>query len=370
MPNAPRKAPTYQMLDPGLVSSAAATSYLASFVGPLEDMGNVIYTNGQVTNVTTPVTTTNTHNPLLYTSYDPTIVNGALYSDCPTYDSPQSRQPTPNQAPPLPPVPATGVPSRPQLKTNSFDASASRSGLVSTPKLTEADTGNSPGLSVMEAMTGCYAGTSLFEGADLPNAGAGFDASTLSSSNLSGGVNADGLSAAAAAVLQGRLLEANAQNLLFAHRRLPLARMRPVYQNQTLAYGRHQKSPIVKYDPPGLNNICRIGRPVEANSLARIFEKYNQDEQSTSRKPLPEHIHNSKRDVFLPVMSLDKNELQILMRHRWKRRLSTREDPKENCDAEADRDIHDTTVSRLYKCFNSSGINLEAQTRSRIGIGQ
>ncbi|BHF61011.1 Leucine-rich repeat, immunoglobulin-like and transmembrane domains 2 [Sparganum proliferum] len=241
MPNAPRKTPAYQMLDPGLVSSTAATSYIASFVGPLEDLGNVIYTNGQVTNVTTPATTTTAHNPLLYTSYDPTIANGALYSDCPTYDSPQSRQHTPNQAPPLPPIPVSGAPSRPQLKTNSSEASASRSGLASTPNLTEAGTGNPPSLAAMEAMTGCYAGNSLFEGADLSNAGAGFDPSALSISNLSGGVTPDGLSAAAAAVLHGRLLEANAQNLLFAQltqRRLPPARMRPVYQNQTLAYGR------------------------------------------------------------------------------------------------------------------------------------
>jgi transposase len=63
-------------------------------------------------------------------------------------------------------------------------------------------------------------------------------------------------------------------------------------------------------------------------------------------------------------MTLDKIELQVLIRYCWKRRLSTRDAAKEICDAEGEGTVHYTTVSRWYKRFDSGDLGLEDQPRS------
>lgn len=61
-------------------------------------------------------------------------------------------------------------------------------------------------------------------------------------------------------------------------------------------------------------------------------------------------------------MTLDKIELRVLIRYRWKRQLSIRDATKEICDAEGT--VHYTTVSRWYKRFDSGDLSLEDQPRS------
>lgn len=63
-------------------------------------------------------------------------------------------------------------------------------------------------------------------------------------------------------------------------------------------------------------------------------------------------------------MSLNRNDIRILIRYCWKRRLSTREASKEICDAEGDRTVNHTTVSRWYNRFNCGDVNLDDQPRS------
>ncbi|CAF4468234.1 unnamed protein product, partial [Didymodactylos carnosus] len=63
-------------------------------------------------------------------------------------------------------------------------------------------------------------------------------------------------------------------------------------------------------------------------------------------------------------MTLDKIELRVSIRYCWKGRLSTRDAAKEICDAEGERTVHYTTVSRWYKRFDFGDLSLEDQPRS------
>ena len=63
-------------------------------------------------------------------------------------------------------------------------------------------------------------------------------------------------------------------------------------------------------------------------------------------------------------MTLDKIEPRVLIRHCWKRQLSTRDAAKEICDAEGEGTVHYTTVSWWYKRFDSGDLSVEDQPRS------
>ena len=67
-------------------------------------------------------------------------------------------------------------------------------------------------------------------------------------------------------------------------------------------------------------------------------------------------------------MTLDKIELRVLMRYRWKRQLSARYTAEEICDAEGEGSFHYTTVSLWYKRFDSGNLNLEDQPRSGLSL--
>ena len=63
-------------------------------------------------------------------------------------------------------------------------------------------------------------------------------------------------------------------------------------------------------------------------------------------------------------MPTTKFEIRVLLRHYWKRGLTTRDACKEICDVEGEGIVAQRTAAKWFKRFNDGDLNLEDKPRS------